>query len=194
LRKLKAGDYCKLHYFTNKGLEDAKASNLLAEPEALVMLPSMDGMHSWVPAAAVKDPKAAPVVKDKNLTWEDFNEAAPCMISLMKMHDWPEDRVNMHIQFWCALQSHRWCHAPDVLKQRALLLYQSQQRRRWHMTIGTAQSWSLEELNQDLILEARKELFNKKREKETASAIRQCFLSSHPKVQMLNHLPTYIFL
>ncbi|KAG1717280.1 uncharacterized protein EDB91DRAFT_1353100 [Suillus paluster] len=26
---------------------------------------------------AVKDPKAAPIVKDENLSWEDFNEAAP---------------------------------------------------------------------------------------------------------------------
>ncbi|KAG1905049.1 uncharacterized protein F5891DRAFT_944509, partial [Suillus fuscotomentosus] len=82
-RKLKAGDYCELHYFTNRGLDEAKASNLIAEPDALVMIPSTDGLHSWVPAAAVKDPKAAPVVKDENLTWEEFNEAAPHMISMM---------------------------------------------------------------------------------------------------------------
>ncbi|KAG1730170.1 hypothetical protein EDB19DRAFT_1641454 [Suillus lakei] len=60
LRKLKAGDYCELHYFTNRGLEEAKVSILLAEPDALVMLPAADGLHSWVPAAAVKDPKAPP--------------------------------------------------------------------------------------------------------------------------------------
>ncbi|KAG2367603.1 hypothetical protein BDR07DRAFT_1246784, partial [Suillus spraguei] len=36
-RKLKAGDYCELHYFTNRGLEDAKVSNLIAEPDTLVM-------------------------------------------------------------------------------------------------------------------------------------------------------------
>ncbi|KAG2754174.1 hypothetical protein P692DRAFT_201704435 [Suillus brevipes Sb2] len=176
---LKAGDYCELHYFTNCGLEDAKVSNLVAEPDAMVMLPSSDGLHSWVPAAAVKDPKAAPVVKDEHLTWEEFNEAAPRMITMMRTYDWPDDRVQMHIQFWSALQAHRWRHAPDHLKQRALLLYQSQQRRRWHQTIGTAQSWSLEELNQDLILEAREELFNEKRERETVLAIqvRQSSLS-----------------
>ncbi|KAG1786892.1 uncharacterized protein HD556DRAFT_1434563 [Suillus plorans] len=84
-RKLKAGDYCELHYFTNNGLDEAKASSLIAEPDALVMLPSADGLHSWVPAAAVKDPKAAPVVKDEKLTWEEFNEAAPRMISMMKL-------------------------------------------------------------------------------------------------------------
>ncbi|KAG2060457.1 hypothetical protein BDR06DRAFT_871756, partial [Suillus hirtellus] len=81
--KLKAGDYCELHYFTNRGLDEAKASNLIAELDALVMIPSVDGLHLWVLAAAVKDPKAAPVVKDENLTWEEFNEAAPRMISMM---------------------------------------------------------------------------------------------------------------
>lgn len=171
IRKMKSGDYCELHYFTNRGLEDAKLSNLIAEPEAMVMLPAADGLHSWIPAAAVKDPKAAPVVKDENLSWEEFNEAAPRMITMMKLYDWPNDRTDMHIQFWSALQTHRWRHAPDQLKQRALLLYQSQQRRRWHQTIGTAQGWSLEDLNQDLIFEAREELFNEKREKETAAAI-----------------------
>ncbi|KAG2096075.1 uncharacterized protein F5147DRAFT_716935 [Suillus discolor] len=190
LRKMKAGDYCKLHYFTNKGLEDAKVSNLLAEPEALVMLPATDGLHSWVPAAVVKDPKSAPIVKDENLSWENFNEAAPCMIASMKLHDWPDDRVDMHIQFLCALQSHRWRHAPDTLKQRALLLYQSQQHRRWHMTIGTAQSWSLEELNQDLILEAREELFNEKRDKDTVLAIQQAAATFVASNQHLSRMPS----
>lgn len=36
-RRLKAGDYCELHYFTNKGLDEAKISALIAEPDALVM-------------------------------------------------------------------------------------------------------------------------------------------------------------
>ncbi|KAG2147963.1 hypothetical protein DEU56DRAFT_730301, partial [Suillus clintonianus] len=127
----------------------------IAEPDALVMLPSNDRIHSWIPADAIKDPKAAVVTKDENLTWEEFNEAAPRMINFMKMHNWPNERVTMHIQFWLALQTHRWHHASDHLKQQALLLYQSQQRSRWHLAIGSAQSWSLEEINQELLMEAK---------------------------------------
>lgn len=93
------------------------------------------------------------------------------MISFMKVHDWPQDRVDMHILFWTALQAHRWRHALDALKQKALLLYQSQQRRRWHLTVGTAQGWSLEEINQDLLFEVREELFNEKRDKDMAFAV-----------------------
>lgn len=117
-RKLKARDFCKLHYFTNRGLEDAKLATLVAEPDAMVILPSSEGLHSWIPAAAVKDPKEAPIVRDKHLSWEEFNEAAPCMVTSMRQHDWPEERVEMHIQFWYALQAHRWQHSPDLLKQK----------------------------------------------------------------------------
>ncbi|KAG1851943.1 hypothetical protein F4604DRAFT_1592226 [Suillus subluteus] len=120
---LKAGDYCELHYFTNRGLEDAKSASLIVEPDTMVMLPSADGLHLWIPAVAVKDPKAAPVVKDECLSWEEFNEAAPCMLASMRLHDWLEERINMHVKFWYTLQGHRWRHAPDQLKQKALLLY-----------------------------------------------------------------------
>ncbi|KAG2048701.1 hypothetical protein BDR06DRAFT_975789 [Suillus hirtellus] len=88
IRKLKVGDFCNLHHFPNEGLENAKAAVLVAEPDALV------------PAAAVKDSKASAIVKDKNLTWEEFNEAVPRMITMMKTQDWPDDCVHMHIQFW----------------------------------------------------------------------------------------------
>jgi hypothetical protein len=62
IRKMKAGNFCKLHYFTNKGLSDTKAAVLIAEPEALIMLPEANGAHTWVPAAAVRDPKADAII------------------------------------------------------------------------------------------------------------------------------------
>jgi hypothetical protein len=91
MRHLKAREYCKLHYFTNKGLEDVKISELITEPDTLVMMPLVNGVHSWIPAAAVKDPKAAPVTKDECLTWEEFNEAVLRMILSVRIHDWPND-------------------------------------------------------------------------------------------------------
>ncbi|KAG1735878.1 uncharacterized protein EDB91DRAFT_1083512 [Suillus paluster] len=144
-----------------RGKTTLKKLSQIAELDTLVMLLANDGIHSWIPADAVKDPKATAVTRDENLTWEEFNEVAPCMINFMKLHDWLNKRVTMHVQFWSALQAHCWRHTSDHLKQRALLLYQSQQQRRWHLAIGPAQSWSLEEINQELLTEAREELFNK---------------------------------
>jgi ribosomal protein S15P/S13E len=173
VRKLKAGDYCELHYFTNKGLHEAKTSLLSTEPDGLVMMPAANGQQTWVHAGAIRDPKSV-ITKDENLSWEEFNEAAPRMITAMKLNDWPEDRVLMHVQFWTALQNHRWRHSFDELQRRALLLYQSQQRRLWHLTAGTLQGWSIAELNHELILEAREEIFNLQRTKALASLSQVC--------------------
>ncbi|KAG1868727.1 hypothetical protein C8R48DRAFT_598185 [Suillus tomentosus] len=183
-RKIKSGDYCELHYFTNWGLDDANKSAQIAEPDTLVMLPSANGIHLWVPVDAVKDPKAAPVTRDEHLTWEEFNEAAARIINYMRIHDWPAEQVDMHIQFWSALQQHHWRHVSDHLKQRALLLYQLQQCRRWHLSIGTGQTWSLEEINQDLLLEVHEELFNEQRDKQTTLAIQ---VSTNIFRKRLNH-------
>lgn len=177
-RKLKAGEFCELFYFTNKGLDDAFKSPSSTDSEALIMLPAANGLHSWIPATALKDPKTV-VTKDENLSWEDFNQAAPRMVSAMKLQDWPEDRVDMHIHFWSALQSHRWRHSQDPLKQRALLLYQAQQRRRWHLSAGTSNSWSLKNVNDYLLLEAREDLFNEQRAQQS-TAVLQVSPSPHP--------------
>ena len=168
VRKLKAGDYVELHYFTNKGLSDAKASLVSTEPDGLVMMSAANGQQTWVHAGAIRDPKLV-VTKDENLSWEEFNQAAPRMIMAMKQHEWPEDHVLMHVQFWTALQNHRWRHSFDEMQQRALLLYQSQQRRLWHLTAGGPQGWSIAELNHELILKAREETFNLQRTKALAS-------------------------
>ncbi|KAG2112348.1 uncharacterized protein F5147DRAFT_771412 [Suillus discolor] len=67
--KMKSGDYCELFYFTNSSLEEASRSAFTADKDALVILPSSDGLHKCIPAGAAKDPKVQ-VIKDENLTWE----------------------------------------------------------------------------------------------------------------------------
>ncbi|KAH7920750.1 hypothetical protein BV22DRAFT_970800, partial [Leucogyrophana mollusca] len=81
-RRLAKGEYCELHYFTNRGLREAAQSIGDTDPDALVLMPSENGVHSWAPAGAIRDPKTK-VVKDENLTWEEFSEAAPRMINAM---------------------------------------------------------------------------------------------------------------
>ncbi|KAJ8591406.1 hypothetical protein M405DRAFT_722044, partial [Rhizopogon salebrosus TDB-379] len=82
VRKLKAGEYCELYYFTNKGLNEAKKTLLSSEPDGLILMPATDGQQTWVPASAIRDPKSA-ITKDENLSWEEFNQAAPRMITAM---------------------------------------------------------------------------------------------------------------
>ncbi|KAG2122279.1 hypothetical protein BD769DRAFT_1670907 [Suillus cothurnatus] len=90
-------------------------STFTADEDALVMMPTTNSLNKWIPASAARDPKAQ-IIKDESLTWEQFNKAAPCMITLMKENDWPNNRVNMFISFWSALQNHRWHHDFDIHK------------------------------------------------------------------------------
>lgn len=96
------------------------------------------------------------------------------MIAIMKENDWPDDRVNMHIAFWSALQNHRWHHNFNVHKQRALLLYQAQQCKHWHLAAGSSNSWSRARINQDLLNEAHETIFNQFRTQQIAQ-LQVCF-------------------
>ncbi|KAG0697081.1 hypothetical protein DFH29DRAFT_984417 [Suillus ampliporus] len=86
VRKLKAGDYCELYYFTNKELREARKNLVSSEPQGMILMASQDGQQTWVNADETRDPKSV-ITKDKNLSWEQFNEAAPRMITAMKQHD-----------------------------------------------------------------------------------------------------------
>ncbi|KAG2056593.1 hypothetical protein BDR06DRAFT_865884, partial [Suillus hirtellus] len=80
--KLKTRDYCELFYFTNKGLSEAKKNLLSTEPQGLILVLGADGQQMWVNADETRDSKTV-IIKDKNLSWEEFNEAAQCMITAM---------------------------------------------------------------------------------------------------------------
>ncbi|KIN95995.1 hypothetical protein M404DRAFT_164401, partial [Pisolithus tinctorius Marx 270] len=103
---------------------------------------------------------------DEDLTWEQFGEASMRLISAMKEHDWEEERVDMHVDFWMAIEAHPWQRSPRAHLKRALLLYQSQQRQRWHRALSTLNTWSLSELNQELLNDAREEILDRERSQE----------------------------
>jgi hypothetical protein len=52
IQKMKSGDYCELFYFTNNSLEEASRNMFTADEDALIMLPTMDGLHKWIPAGS----------------------------------------------------------------------------------------------------------------------------------------------
>ncbi|KIN97237.1 hypothetical protein M404DRAFT_32459 [Pisolithus tinctorius Marx 270] len=163
-RKLLKGEYCELYFFTNAGLAEAESFNPSVDDEALTLLKTDSGQHLWVPASATRD--KASVIKDEDLTWEQFGEAALRMVEAMRNHDWPEESVQMHIDFWTALESHPWRRSPREHYKRALLLYQSQQRQRWHRSNLGSYRWSLAELNEELLNTAKDEILDNERTKQ----------------------------
>lgn len=85
-------------------------------------------------------------------------QATPRMIESMELNDWPQDRVNVFIEFW---SNHPWRHSDDTFSRRALLVYQGIQRKRWHIAIGTKQSWSLAKICTVTLAETRQDLVRK---------------------------------
>ncbi len=161
LKKLQKGDFVELVYFTNRGLEEAERTGL--EDESFVLVQDGDA-HSWVPASSTRNSKNN-VSKDEDLSWEEFLEAAPRMINFMRISDWPDTHIEMFIEFWSNLQTHKWRFSSNDFAKRALLVYQGQQRKKWHLTIGTMGGYSLAQINQDLLVKTRDALqsqaFNK---------------------------------
>ncbi|KAI5981875.1 hypothetical protein EDD15DRAFT_2512883 [Pisolithus albus] len=121
-RKLKKGEYCDDDFFTNAGLAEADSRSTSVDDEALTLLKSDNGQHVWIPASNTRDKSA--VIKDEDLTWEQFGEATVRMLSAMREHDWQKDRVDMHVKFWMALEVHPWRHSSYNHLKQALLLYQ----------------------------------------------------------------------
>ncbi|KIK74218.1 hypothetical protein PAXRUDRAFT_176387 [Paxillus rubicundulus Ve08.2h10] len=131
LCKLKAGNFCKLWYFTNDSLTDAEKSGACAlDDNYLTQSQTPDRMLSFVPAVIAKD--KTPVIQDENLTWEQFEQVALCMVGAMHDHKWTDDRIEMHLKFWTTLENHPWCYSCSKYSPKALLCYQGQQCCCWH--------------------------------------------------------------
>ena len=157
IRKLKAHQFCKLWYFTNTGLDDAEKSfSYAADEHALSIVPGQDRTHSFVPSVITHDKSC--VTQDENLTFEQFSQATICMIDAMVNNGWQQEHVDMHVCFWSSVENHKWRYSRIDSQQRALLLYQGNQRRFWHVTIGRPQAFNLAIINEEVLADSHNRL------------------------------------
>ncbi|KAG0693026.1 hypothetical protein DFH29DRAFT_1007750 [Suillus ampliporus] len=87
--KLDKGDYVELWYFTNVGLDDAKLKSSINE-DTMIMATLAGGNTAWVSATSMRN--TSTVVDDQNLSFEDFCQACPHIISAMEDASWPDNR------------------------------------------------------------------------------------------------------
>ncbi|KIJ57088.1 hypothetical protein M422DRAFT_23203 [Sphaerobolus stellatus SS14] len=167
-RMINAGKYCEMWYFTPEGLDAAKNRKTYTDDESLV--PSIDssGNTTWMPAAAKREPGT--FREDKDLTWDEFSGAVPRMLLAMQRAHWPEDRKNALAGFWGNLMSHPLRTSIDPLAVKTLLLYQAEQRKRWHDAIpGLGGGWSLNEISDVLMRNAADDVYRTHREELDAA-------------------------
>ncbi|KAG1815849.1 hypothetical protein DFJ58DRAFT_739837 [Suillus subalutaceus] len=56
----------------------------------------------------------------------------------MEEADWPEDRTRMMARFWRNIQVHKYRSMRNPVAQKALLAYQAEQHKRWHVAVKTS--------------------------------------------------------
>ncbi|KAG1770951.1 hypothetical protein EDD22DRAFT_842942 [Suillus occidentalis] len=151
LRKMDKGEYVELWYFTNDGLEEANRKKT-------------DGSTAWVTAASSRDARA--VLNDEDLPFEEFCQACPRMLTMMEETDWPEDRIRMMAKFWRNIQVHRFRSLRAAIGQKALLTYQAEQRKHWHVALKTSVGpYDLSLVNETVLEETRERVYWEEREK-----------------------------
>ncbi|KAK2462398.1 hypothetical protein APHAL10511_005704 [Amanita phalloides] len=103
----------------------------------------------------------------------------------------------MFVEFWSNLQTHDWRFLNNDFAKHALLVYQGQQRKKWHLTIGMAGGYSLAQINQDLLVKTQDNLqsqaFNKelaRLSKVSASISNDLNGSTHPPSSHRAHQPS----
>ena len=158
LKQMENRNYIELYYFTNQGIADAKEVAMAPSDGTYVWKQQEDGLSTIVDLAESKRGVKTDPLPDDKLSWEQFFEATPRMIKFMMQYNWPQDRINMHYQFWLNIQSHRWRTSNDPLAKKALLVYQAEQRQNWHYAIGTPFGYSIAEIKEEVLKRTRDEL------------------------------------
>ncbi|KAG2058090.1 hypothetical protein BDR06DRAFT_876975 [Suillus hirtellus] len=157
IHKLNKGEYLELWYFTNDGLDKAHSKKTIND-DAMVMSTLPDGSTAWVVAAAARN--ASSIIDNENLSFEEFCIACPRFIVAIEEADWPQDQVRMMAFFWKNVQIHPYRSMRDPLAQKALLVYQAKQRKRWHIVAKSAAGpYNLSTINQKVLDTTRERVY-----------------------------------
>lgn len=163
LRKLDKGEYLELWYFTNDGLDEASTKKTV-DDDAMILSSLPDGSTAWVSSASTRSARS--VVNDEDLPFEEFCQACPRFLAALEEADWPQDRIRMTAIFWRNLQIHKYRSLRDPLAQKTLLVYQAEQRRRWHVAAKSAVGpYDLSIINEKVLEDTRSKVYWEDRSK-----------------------------
>ncbi|KAG1800929.1 uncharacterized protein HD556DRAFT_1534060 [Suillus plorans] len=163
LKKLDKGEYVELWYFTNDGLDEASIKKTI-DDDTMILSTLADGSTAWVSSASTRSARS--VVNDENLPFEEFCQACPCFLTAIEEAEWPEDRVRMMARFWMNIQVHKFRSLRDPIAQKTLLVYQAEQRRRWHIAAKSSVGpYDLSEVNEKVLKDTRDRVYWDERSK-----------------------------
>ncbi|KAF9485439.1 hypothetical protein BDN70DRAFT_927390 [Pholiota conissans] len=126
MKTLRKGDYVPLYHFTNRAL------SALNESTDLDL--TLEDKSASLPSNIRKT--------DAELDLREFRDATERMLALLPYAGWPQEIIDMYRDFWANIQNHptwekRALGFVTHPNHKALLLYQDEQRRRWHLLCGS---------------------------------------------------------
>lgn len=162
-RRLEKGEWVQMWFFTPEGFKAASTANGRGDDDPMTLTRNEDGSLST--ATNVRAPKGT--VADKDLSFEFFCLASVNMLDAMKSTGWAGERIAMFASFWSEIQEHTLRYSGEELDRRVLLLYQEEERLRWHHTVASASEapYNMAHVDAEILVEVKDRLYAADRER-----------------------------
>ncbi|KAJ7683979.1 hypothetical protein B0H17DRAFT_941290, partial [Mycena rosella] len=147
LEKIRLYKYCEIWYFTQEGCADAAEHQHAVADDALGLTKTEEGiaLRSLASSRPSKN-----VVKDKDLTWRQFNIGKNAMLAAMHKYKWSPESLQALAAFWCNLELHSQRTKPH--REQILLNYQARVRIEWHdASEARDEAFDISDINETLM-------------------------------------------
>ncbi|KAG2123779.1 uncharacterized protein EDB93DRAFT_1098877 [Suillus bovinus] len=140
------------------GIPDEPSVTPCSMTDAMVLSTLADGSTAWISSASARNAKS--VINDENLPFEEFCQACPRFLVALEEANWPEDRIRMMALFWRNIQVHKYRSLRDPIAQKTLLVYQAEQRRRWHVAAKSSTGpYNISTVNEKVLADTREKVY-----------------------------------
>lgn len=156
LKKLEKKEYVDLWHFTAQGCREAASLDLATPDDTFSLVSTGNGlMLQSVGAAAVQSSK---IVKDENLSFEQWSEGKTRLLSCMGEHGWKEDETNELAKFFLNLDFHPM--RSERFGLQAVLRYQERVRRHWTGALRNNRGYTIGTINKDLLVDYHRQILS----------------------------------
>ena len=145
LRKIKAGEYVELWYFTTEGCREASMATLTTDDETFGILKTNSGLA----LQQINTTKASRnAIADEHLSWDQIMTARHNLITAATTHGWPLAHTFALAKFYMNLEN---CKAAGT-QTRPLIRYHATVRKTWHQALnGQGKPFDLSVINRTLL-------------------------------------------
>ena len=156
LKRLEKKEFVELWHFTAEGCREAAAIDLATPNDTFGLVDTGNSLVLQTIGAKTTSTK---VIRDEHLSWVQLTEAKTRMIGCLKSCGWNEGEISQLDLFYLSLDVHPIRAQPYGLE--AVMRYQEQVRPDWTASLRLGATYSIAQVNNELIKECREEIGGK---------------------------------